>query len=84
VITGRVRAAHGPLYGVVVVLLDDAGRVAQSTRTDLDGSYRFPDPPLGGESVVVFADGFAPQVRDLTHHAWAEIVLAPAPALAVS
>jgi EmrB/QacA subfamily drug resistance transporter len=83
-ITGTVHAAHGPLYAAVVVLLDSTGAVVQSTRTDFDGGYRFPDPPVGGESVVVFADGFAPQVRDLTHHAWAEIVLAPAPALAVS
>jgi EmrB/QacA subfamily drug resistance transporter len=84
VITGRVRAAHGPLYGAVVVLLDSTGAVVQRTRTDLDGSYRFPEPPVGGESVVVFVEGFAPEVRDLTHHARADIVLTPAPALAVS
>jgi EmrB/QacA subfamily drug resistance transporter len=83
VITGVVRTAHHPLYAAVIVLLDHQGHVVQTTQTDLDGSYRFPDPPVGGESVVVMADGFAPQIRDLTHHAWSEIVLTPTPAFAV-
>jgi EmrB/QacA subfamily drug resistance transporter len=77
-ITGVVRSAHGPLYRAVVVLLDAEGHVVQTTGTDLDGSYCFPDPPLGGESVVAMADGFDPEIRELTHHAWADIVLVPA------
>jgi EmrB/QacA subfamily drug resistance transporter len=83
-ITGTVHATHGPLYAAVVVLLDHDGRVVQTTRTDLDGSYRFPDPPVGGESVVAMAEGFAPEIRDLTHHAWSHIMLVPTRALAVS
>jgi EmrB/QacA subfamily drug resistance transporter len=83
-ITGTVRAAHGPLHAAVVVLLDHEGQVVQTTHTDLDGAYRFPDPPIGGESVLAMADGFAPEIRHLTHHAWSHIMLVPAPAMAIS
>jgi EmrB/QacA subfamily drug resistance transporter len=83
-ITGIVRTVHGLVPGgAVVVLLDAEGAVVQRTGTDLDGGYRFPDPPEGGQSVVVLADGFQPAVRDLTLHAWSEIALVPQPALAV-
>jgi MFS family permease len=83
-ISGVVRAAHGPVPGAVVVLLDADGHVVQTGDTDSTGAYRFPRPPWGGECVVAMADGYAPQIRDLTHSGWAEIVLVPAPALAVS
>ncbi|MEU9920766.1 MFS transporter [Streptomyces griseoluteus] len=63
-LSGVVRAPHGPLADARVTLVDQAGNVVGTATTGADGAYAFTD--LDGGEYTVIATGYPPMATALT------------------
>ncbi|MEW2129307.1 MFS transporter [Streptomyces sp. NPDC005435] len=63
-LSGVVRAPHGPLADARVTLVDQAGNVVGTATTGSDGAYAFTD--LDGGDYTVIATGYPPVATALT------------------
>jgi EmrB/QacA subfamily drug resistance transporter len=64
-LTGTVRAGAAPVAGALVTLVDPAGGVLSSARTDAAGEYRMPAPAAGTWTLAAAAPGAGPVARKL-------------------
>jgi hypothetical protein len=63
-VRGTVRGGGAPLSDARVTLVDAAGNVIATTRTDLDGAYAFSDLDSGAYTVI--ATGYPPRASTVT------------------
>ncbi|MCH5676022.1 MFS transporter [Streptomyces gilvus] len=63
-VRGTVRGGGAPLSDARVTLVDAAGNVIATTRTDLDGAYAFSDLDSGAYTVI--ATGYPPRAATVT------------------